>query len=135
VSLSASGVNLLVGMTSHWTDNRDYLFSLAVIPGIYVPYATTREPEDGPGAFVPQGGIVPQGLTQAEIDAIATAVLARVQAQFDRVVNNLQPKVEGLFNGGQGSLIVYDQLKNTSYTGALGALQEAGLYHPPAPHP
>jgi hypothetical protein len=38
------------------------------------------------------------------------------------VVGNIKPKVESLFDGGNGSAIVYQQLRNTSYSGALDAL-------------
>jgi hypothetical protein len=43
-------------------------------------------------------------------------------AGLANVVGNIKPKVESLFDGGNGSAIVYQQLRNTSYSGALDAL-------------
>lgn len=132
VSLSASDHDLIVGMTSHLTANRDYPLSVARINNVYTPY-TTRVAEDGPGAYVPAAG-GSTGLSDADVGRVASAVATIEAPQFQRVIDNLQPKVAGLFNGSQGNAWVYNQLLNTSYSGTLAALRD---YRTPTatPHP
>jgi hypothetical protein len=136
VGLTASGDRLLVELVSHLTLNRDYVQSVADIPGVYVPFPGAA-PEDGRGVTLPGSSA-----SCPTADENAAATMALLQPYIDRkittVLNSLQPQaraaIDSAFNGAAGSDPVYKQLLNTSYAGAQSALREAAA-RTPTPRP
>jgi hypothetical protein len=133
--MTHSGVDVIVDMITHDATSvkpRGIRVERAVIRGVWVP--RLQEEEGGAGAFVGSGsgGGDVGGATKEEVQAIVDAAVLSIKGQSNInlrvVVDNILPKtkagVEQLFDGERGSDIVYSQLVNTSFTGALGALEE-----------
>lgn len=126
-AIHRSGTNLVVGMITHDAiseDPRSIRVELAQLPNVYVVRAGEELEEGAAGAFQPTGE---PGGGDVEID------YARIEAKIEEwartTIANIIPKtkagVEQLFDGERGSDIVYSQLTNTSYTGALGAIRDS----------
>ena len=99
--------------------------------GVAAPYAPGRVQLAADGAYMPEEG--QQGGEPVDYAQIEQIVRRVVTAEVQRAIDNIKPKAKaaieekdvmtaGMFNGPEGRSEVYEQLKNTSYTGALGAL-------------
>lgn len=143
IEITYSGTDLLVALVTHTHTagvTRARAVEMAKIPGVFVYRQGMIADEGEAGAFIPAGGPDPggTGMTIEELTAaLANANSPLTQTLGKLVKNNarlgmaieLDEKrvlTEQMFGGGQGSFIVYDQLKNTSYTGAKAALDEQG---------
>lgn len=135
-AIHRSGTNLVVGMITHDAiseDPRSIRVELAQVPNVYVVRAGEELEEGAAGAFQPTGGGEVGGATKEEVQAIVNAAVSAIKGQENItlrvVVDNIGPKtktgVEQLFDGAQGSHIVYNQLRNTSYSGALDAIRDS----------
>lgn len=74
-------------------------------------------------------GMVKNGVNLANLPsrlepAVQAAVNAAIAAAIPGIISQVVGGVERLFDGGQGSAIVYQQLRNTSYSGCVDALNE-----------
>lgn len=95
-----------------------------------VPIPVQRSPMGREGATPLDGGttVDPEQLKAAlrEVLGIPAGHNYDLAAGLVNVVGNIKPKVRAAldeaFDGGNGSAIVYQQLRNTSYSGALDAL-------------
>lgn len=138
VTLAHSGDVLLVLLTTHEIVSnkpRSIRVESAAIPGVYSVRAGMELEEGGAGAFQPTGEPQPQegGVTKDEVQAIVNAAVAQIKGQdnvtLKVVIDNILPKtkigVEQLFDGANGSHVVYQQLRATSYSGALDAIRES----------
>lgn len=129
VALMQSGRDLHVRMTSHVGDLNTML-SVEVLQGACIPYGASGPQLAQGGAFVPAGGTPTVDPIDYNRIAQIVAGLLGIPATGHTLIGDLRPNVrevvEGLFNGGNGSAIVYQQLRNTSYSGALDAIHAAG---------
>jgi hypothetical protein len=133
--MTHSGVDVIVDMITHDATSikpRGIRVERAVIRGVWVP--RLQEEEGGAGAFVGSGsggGDVEvdydriKSDTQAIVDAAVHSIKGQDNITLRVVIDNISVKakkgVEELFDGGNGSAIVYQQLTNTSFTGSKGA--------------
>jgi hypothetical protein len=133
--MTHSGVDVIVDMITHDATSvkpRGIRVERAVIRGVWVP--RLQEEEGGAGAFVGSGsgGGDVGGATKEEVQAIVDAAVLSIKGQpninLRVVIDNIPSKaaagVEKLFDGGNGSAIVYNQLINCAFTGGKGANYE-----------
>lgn len=131
-----SGTKLIVMPTAHAlaTPPRENGVYEVGIDGWCVEYPVDHPQVGKAGAFVAsEGGGGGGGVTADEVQAIVDGAVAQIKGQdnitLKVVVDNILPKtkigVEQLFDGANGSHIVYSQLRATSYSGALDAIRDA----------
>lgn len=132
--ITHSGANLVVGLITHDAVSqkpRSIRVEVAQLAGVYAVRAGQEQEAGGAGAHQPEGE--PQGGTEVDYDRIQGMINAAMQ----RIVDNMIPKTktaieqtkvvtETMFRNGDegGSHILYDQLRNTSFSGALDACRE-----------
>lgn len=133
------GADVVCGITCYelTEPNRLHWQEQYVTRGVAVPFPPGVSPESGAGPAVfyaeESGGGNDVGATKEEVQAIVSAAVSAIKGQENItlrvVVDNIGPKtktgVEQLFDGAQGSHIVYNQLRNTSYSGALDAIRDS----------
>jgi hypothetical protein len=126
--MTHSGVDVIIDMITHDATSvkpRGIRVERAVIRGVWVP--RLQEEEGGAGAFVGSGS--GGGDVEVDYERIKADTAAVVEQWARTTIANIIPKtkigVEQLFDGGNGSAVVYQQLINTSYTGALGAIRDS----------
>lgn len=147
IAIAQAGDKLIVYCVAHDKDGgEDYASTEQImeLPGFCEPYPQGR-PQVGARSAVAFEGIDEQGsgssggasvaLTQAEIEKIADAVAARfgdggdvraaILGKVRQALKEADVLTVGAFNGPAGRFEVYEQLVNTSYTGAKEALKEA----------
>jgi hypothetical protein len=131
-----SGVDIHVYLVSHMPGAQSPEILTAdkyVWRGVAAPYAAGEPQVGADGAYMPEEG--QQGGEPVDYDRIEQIVRGIVTAEVQRAVDNMKPKAAAalreadvltvpMFNGPAGRAEVYEQLVNTSYTGALGALRE-----------
>ena len=131
VVATVTGYNLTPGRRLHYAE--EYVWR-----GVAAPFPGGVHPEMGAGpkmARADEGGIEPgPGGVEVDYERIKADVRVIVEAWARTTIANIIPKtklgVEQLFDGERGSHVVYNQLVNTSYTGALGAIRDsAGAAH------
>lgn len=132
-NLCRSGRDVIVECITHAvtaTKPRQLHKETGVVLGVFVTTASFEAEEGGAGAFVPTGVPEEGGVTREELRAELDAERVWHEGWYRTTIANIIPKtkigVEQLFDGGSGSPVVYQQLVNTSYTGALGAIRDSG---------
>ena len=149
VGMFHSGDDLKVTATNHtYTTGRAKDVELGTIPDVFVFTPQFSQQRGGAGAFQP-GQDPPPTNCNVDYDRIQ----AMLNAQTDQIMRTLRTEIAGcptcslrqgiedkakdaireervmteaMFAGGSGSHIVYAQLVNTSYSGALSALNTYG---------
>lgn len=122
VTAKQSGSNLVLWIRYHVGDYNTKVIR-TVLVGYLHPYGAQGPQLGAAGAFVPGGGAT----VEVDYARIVREVRQGLQGDFGLIIGNMKSKaaaavIETLRAGGDDS--VYEQLINTSYTGALGALRD-----------
>jgi hypothetical protein len=156
-NLARSGQDVIVEVITHEVTSikpRRLEKQAGVIRGVFVTNPQFEAEESGPGAFV-GGGSQEVDVDYERIENIVRSVIGLADASVNLkqefsgsptgnfrqaledknkdAIREERVMTEAMFAGGSGSHIVYEQLVNTSYTGALGALNEFGGPPPQEP--
>lgn len=127
VSCCQSGSDLHVFPGTHVGDPQARLYH-KVLRGVCVPYGAGQIPLGAAGAFVPPGEPQEAGVTEAQVRAIVNAaaigITGAIKGKVQEALREERVLTESMFAGGGGSATVYQQLRNTSYSGAKDAIQE-----------
>lgn len=136
------GPNVVSTVTGYnlTSPERDHYQEEHVTHNVAVPFPQGVNPESGAGPLMfyePEGGSGGGGGADVDYDEVERRVRFVIEQQVRPFIEewarttiaNIPSKakigVEQLFDGAQGSHVVYQQLTNTSYTGALGAIRDS----------
>lgn len=142
VGICQSGADIIVVMSGHIGDPDTDLELVEAFVGVAVAYPGGVQPGHGGAQAYTEGQSTGgSGLTdedkawlQGRYDDLFNRVVAAFGGDIRRGIHDKAKQAvqeaiteahvvtEGMFNGGSGSAIVYNQLRNTSYSGALDAL-------------
>jgi hypothetical protein len=122
VVCTVTGYDLTSPKRKHYQE--EYVFA-----HVAVPYPSGVSPESGAGPAMWRAEGSGGGDVEVDYERIKADTAAVVEQWARTTIANIIPKtkigVEQLFDGGNGSAVVYQQLINTSYTGALGAIRDS----------
>lgn len=129
IDLTYSGTSLIVAMITHsFVAPRRRQVALAVLPGVWGYREGMERDEGGAGAFVPPQEPQEAGVTEAQVRAIVNAaalgITGAIKGKVQEALREERVLTESMFAGGSGSATVYQQLRNTSYSGAKDAIEE-----------
>jgi hypothetical protein len=125
--IAGPNVHLRVALHGATVDNRRAAWVVEmVLPNWYTPWpgqGMAGEPE-GAATYIPQEAAVDLTPILQRLDALERAMPNMMLQAAKDAIREQRVLTEAMFAGGTGSHIVYQQLVNTSFTGAKGALDE-----------
>lgn len=155
-NICRSGRDVIVECVTHAitsTKPRQLHKESGVVLGVFVTTSSFESEEGGAGAFIPTGqqeadvdydrieqivrvalGLAPASVNlKQEFSGSPTGSFRQaLEDKAKDAVREERVMTEAMFAGGSGSPIVYQQLVNTSYTGALGAIRDSAPEDEPA---